>query len=64
MINFSEESRRAIGNLELLNISRKGSIGIKKSLVDSLPEFGFSSIANILASIKIAKYSLASSTNP
>jgi len=31
-------------------------IGLEDSLVKKLPEFGFSSIANILASIKLAKY--------
>ena len=31
-------------------------IGLEESLVHKLPEFGFSSIANILASIKLAKY--------
>ena len=30
--------------------------GIPKKLVERLPEFGFSSIANIVASIKLAKY--------
>ena len=31
-------------------------IGLTTSLVSRLPEFGFSSIANILASIKLAKF--------
>ena len=31
-------------------------LGLESSLVDKFPEFGFSSIANILASIKLAKY--------
>ena len=55
-------SDKATDNLNLVFNTKIGKeylekeIGIKKSLVDSLPEFGFSSIANILASIKIAKY--------
>ena len=31
-------------------------LGLENSLVNKFPEFGFSSIANILASIKLAKY--------
>ena len=31
-------------------------LGLEVSFVNKLPEFGFSSIANILASIKLAKY--------
>ena len=31
-------------------------LGLESSLVNKLPEFGFSSIANILASIKLAKH--------
>ena len=55
-------SDKATDNLNLVFNTKIGKeylekeIGLKKLLVDSLPEFGFSSIANILASIKIAKY--------
>ena len=40
-----------IGN-QYLNYNK----GLDSKFVDRLPEFGFSSIANILASIKLAKY--------
>jgi len=55
-------SDKATDNLNLVFNSNIGKnylikkIGIEKSLVNKLPEFGFSSIANILASIKLAKY--------
>jgi len=55
-------SDKATDNLNLVfntNIGKNyliKKIGIEKSLVNKLPEFGFSSIANILASIKLAKY--------
>ena len=55
-------SDKATDNLNLVFNTNVGKdylikkIGIEKSLVNKLPEFGFSSIANILASIKLAKY--------
>ena len=55
-------SDKATDNLNLVFNTNIGKdylikkIGIEKSLVNKLPEFGFSSIANILASIKLAKY--------
>ncbi len=55
-------SDKATDNLNLVFNSQVGreylikSLGLESSLVKKLPEFGFSSIANILASIKLAKY--------
>ena len=55
-------SDKATDNLNLLfntNIGKEyliKSLGLESSLVNKFPEFGFSSIANILASIKLAKY--------
>ena len=55
-------SDKATDNLNLVFNSQVGreylikSLGLESSLVNKLPEFGFSSIANILASIKLAKY--------
>ena len=55
-------SDKATDNLNLVFNTNIGKdylikkIGIEKSLVNKLHEFGFSSIANILASIKLAKY--------
>ena len=55
-------SDKATDNLNLVfntNIGKEyliKKIGLEESLVNKLPEFGFSSIANILASIKLAKY--------
>ncbi len=55
-------SDKATDNLNLVFNSQVGreylikSLGLENSLVKKLPEFGFSSIANILASIKLAKY--------
>ncbi len=55
-------SDKATDNLNLIfntNIGKEyliNKLGLNNSLVDKLPEFGFSSIANILASIKLAKY--------
>ncbi len=54
-------SDKATDNLNLLFNTSEGkeylikNKGLKDSLVNRLPEFGFSSIANILASIKLAK---------
>ena len=55
-------SDKATNNLNLIfntDIGRRFLIekkGLKEHLVKRFPEFGFSSIANILASIKLAKY--------
>ncbi len=55
-------SDKATDNLNLVFNSQIGKeylikkLGLESSLVDKFPEFGFSSIANILASIKLAKY--------
>ena len=55
-------SDKATDNLNLVFNSKVGKeyltkkLGLNNLLVDRLPEFGFSSIANILASIKLAKY--------
>ena len=55
-------SDKATNNLNLIfntDIGQKYLIekkGLKENLVKRFPEFGFSSIANILASIKLAKY--------
>jgi len=55
-------SDKATNNLNLIfntDIGQKFLIekkGLKEHLVKRFPEFGFSSIANILASIKLAKY--------
>ena len=55
-------SDKATDNLNLVFNTEIGKeyltqkIGLKDTLVNKLPEFGFSSIANILASIKLAKY--------
>ena len=55
-------SDKATDNLNLVFNSEIGkeylikSLGLESSFVNKLPEFGFSSIANILASIKLAKY--------
>tara|TARA_Y100000590_G_scaffold214505_1_gene243186 strand:- start:579 stop:2036 length:1458 start_codon:yes stop_codon:yes gene_type:complete len=55
-------SDKATDNLNLIFNTEIGKeylinkIGMDSSIVNKLPEFGFSSIANILASIKLAKY--------
>ena len=55
-------SDKATDNLNLLFNTKIGKeylinkLGLKNSLVNALPEFGLSSIANIIASIKLAKY--------
>ena len=55
-------SDKATDNLNLLFNTKIGKeylinkLGLKNSFVNTLPEFGFSSIANIIASIKLAKY--------
>ena len=55
-------SDKATDNLNLLFNTKIGKeylinkLGLENSLVNKLPEFGFSSIANILASIKLSKY--------
>ena len=55
-------SDKATDNLNLVFNTNVGKeylikkIGLEEFLVNKLPEFGFSSIANILASIKLAKY--------
>ncbi len=55
-------SDKATDNLNLVFNSKIGkeylikSLGLENSFINKLPEFGFSSIANILASIKLAKY--------
>jgi len=55
-------SDKATDNLNLLFNTKIGKeylinkLGLKNSLVNTLPEFGLSSIANIIASIKLAKY--------
>ena len=55
-------SDKATDNLNLVFNTKIGKeylinkLGLKNSLVNTLPEFGFSSIANIIASIKLAKY--------
>ena len=62
-------SDEATNNLNLIfntDIGKKYLVskkGLNKNLVDRLPEFGFSSIANILASIKLAKYMNLSSSD-
>ena len=43
-------------NTEIGQSYLKNKKGFDNEFVDRLPEFGFSSIANILASIKLAKY--------
>ena len=43
-------------NTEIGRAYLKNKKGFDKEFIDRLPEFGFSSIANILASIKLAKY--------
>ena len=52
-------SDEATNNLNLLFNTSEGKDYLKKGFdgefVDRLPEFGFSSIANIIASIKLAK---------
>ncbi|MBO6471500.1 MAG: hypothetical protein HVK40_04390 [Pelagibacteraceae bacterium] len=55
-------SDKATDNLNLVFNTKIGKeylinkLGLKNSLVNTLPEFGLSSIANIIASIKLAKY--------
>ena len=55
-------SDKATDSLNLLFNTSTGKeylikkLGLENSFVNRLPEFGFSSIANILASIKLAKY--------
>jgi len=55
-------SDKATDNLNLLFNAKIGKeylinkLGLKNSLVNTLPGFGLSSIANIIASIKLAKY--------
>ena len=55
-------SDKATDNLNLVFNTEVGKkylnkkLGLENSFVNRLPEFGFSSIANILASIKLAKY--------
>ena len=55
-------SEKATNNLNMVfntEIGQKYLInkkGLEKNFINRLPEFGFSTIANILASIKIAKY--------
>jgi hypothetical protein len=55
-------SDKATDNLNLLFNTKIGKeylinkLGLKNSLVNTLPGFGLSSIANIIASIKLAKY--------
>ena len=55
-------SDKATDNLNLVFNTKIGKdylvkkLGLESSLVNKLPEFGFSSIANIIASIKLAKY--------
>ena len=55
-------SDKATDNLNLVFNTKIGKeylikdLGLENLLVNRLPEFGFSSIANILASIKLAKY--------
>ena len=55
-------SDKATDNLNLVFNTSTGKeylikkLGLEDSFVNKLPEFGFSSIANILASIKLAKY--------
>ena len=55
-------SDKATDNLNLVFNTKIGKeylikkLGLESSLVNKLPEFGFSSIANILASIKLAKH--------
>jgi len=55
-------SDKATDNLNLVFNTKIGKeylvnkLGLENSLVNKFPEFGFSSIANILASIKLAKY--------
>ena len=55
-------SDKATDNLNLVFNTKVGKeylinkLGLENSLVNKFPEFGFSSIANILASIKLAKY--------
>ena len=55
-------SDKATDNLNLVFNTEVGKeylinkLGLESSLVNKFPEFGFSSIANILASIKLAKY--------
>jgi len=59
VVDISDKATDRINLLFNTNDGKKyliNKIGLKKSLVDKLPEFGFSSIANILASIKLAKY--------
>jgi hypothetical protein len=55
-------SDKATDNLNLVFNTKIGKeylinkLGLKNQLVNTLPEFGLSSIANIIASIKLAKY--------
>ena len=55
-------SDKATDNLNLVFNTKIGKeylinkLGLNNSLVNTLPEFGLSSIANIIASIKLAKY--------
>ena len=55
-------SDKATDNLNLVFNTKIGKeylinkLGLKNPLVNALPEFGLSSIANIIASIKLAKY--------
>ena len=55
-------SDKATDNLNLVFNTKIGKeylinkLGLKNPLVNTLPEFGLSSIANIIASIKLAKY--------
>ncbi len=59
VIGVSDEATNNLNmifNTEIGKVFLKDKKGFQNEFVDRLPEFGFSSIANILASIKLAKY--------
>jgi len=59
VVGVSDEATNNLNmvfNTEIGQAYLKNKKGFKNEFIDRLPEFGFSSIANILASIKLAKY--------
>ena len=59
VVGVSDEATNNLNmvfNTEIGQSYLKNKKGFNNDFVDRLPEFGFSSIANILASIKLAKY--------
>ena len=59
VVGVSDEATNNLNmvfNTEIGQAYLKNKKGFNNEFIDRLPEFGFSSIANILASIKLAKY--------